>query len=73
MAQRSKGSRRRAPKCPDCRTALSHCHDTLVVHADGSVECTGGVNCEARVDRHGLVITCEELARCGCLEVLAAG
>ena len=73
MASRTKGSRRRAPKCPDCRTALSHCHDTLVVHADGTLECSKGVNYEARVDRHELIITCHELARCGCLDALAAG
>lgn len=73
MTPRAKRPGRSARDCPDCATLLSHCHDTLVEHADGSLECLGGPRCEERVDRHDLVVSCDELRRCGCLEPIAAG
>ena len=43
-----------------------HCHGTLVLHADGSVECEHEATCAADETQHDLWVTCDEL-RCGCL------
>lgn len=54
-------------RCPDCDVELDHCHDLLVQHADGSVECLGSVECHAEVGRHGWRMTCVEvIGDCGC-------
>lgn len=52
--------------CRDCSDDLDHCHDTLIVHVDGRVEC-GEAGCHAVVVRHSLVIPCADLGRgCAC-------
>lgn len=49
-----------------CGNDLDHCHGTLVLHADGTVECDEHATCEADEARHELWVTCDEL-RCGCV------
>lgn len=49
------------PAC--CGTDLDHCHETLVLHADGTVECDG--ECGLGELQHGLWLACDELG-CGC-------
>jgi hypothetical protein len=41
------------------------CQETLVLHADGTVECEGEGHCELDELRHELWVTCDEL-RCSC-------
>ena len=53
-----------APSC--CGTELAHCHGTLVLHADGTVECDGIDVCDADEAQHELWVSCDEL-RCGCV------
>jgi len=55
---------RRVPAC--CAAGTDHCHGTLVLHADGTVECEHEATCDADETRHELWVTCDEL-RCGCL------
>ena len=52
------------PAC--CASELAHCHGTLVLHADGSVECDGEATCEADEHQHELWVACDELG-CGCV------
>jgi hypothetical protein len=52
-------------ECRRCAATLLHCHDTLVRHDDGSVECCD-VTCTGDVELHDFVVTCDELA-CGCV------
>ena len=54
----------RAARC--CDAVLDHCHGTLVLHADGTLECEHQDECGADESRHELSVTCDEL-RCGCL------
>ena len=42
------------------------CHGTLVLHADGSVECDQAATCGGDELLHDLWVTCDEL-RCGCV------
>ena len=45
-------------KCPDCGLELDHCHGTLVVHEDRTLECTNPA-CELPdLLRHAFVIDC---------------
>jgi hypothetical protein len=59
---------RKSPTGPAacCGGDLDHCHGTLVLHADGTVECEEHATCDADEARHELWVTCDEL-RCGCL------
>jgi hypothetical protein len=44
--------------CPDCRSGIDHCHGTLVLHSDGTFECTDP-GCElGDTLRHAYVIDC---------------
>jgi hypothetical protein len=44
--------------CSDCRSGVDHCHGTLVMHADGTVDCTDAA-CElGDLIRHAFVIDC---------------
>ena len=52
------------PRC--CEQELAHCHGTLVLHADGTVECGEQATCEADDAQHGLWVACDELG-CGCV------
>ena len=42
------------------------CSETLVLHADGTVECEGEATCGLDEHAHDLWVTCDEL-RCGCV------
>ena len=45
-------------RCPDCGLDLDHCHGTLVVHGDRTLECTNPA-CELPdLLRHTFVIDC---------------
>ena len=57
--------RRGAPACRPCTTALHHCHETLVLHADGTAHCDDAGRCEAREDLHEWWVPCTDLG-CGC-------
>ncbi len=57
-----------AARCPDCAAGLDHCHGTLVLHSDGSVECTDLTCVVHDAERHVLVIRCTEIGPdCACL------
>ena len=44
--------------CPDCGLNVDHCHGTLVVHSDRSLDCTD-TTCEfPDLLRHELVVDC---------------
>jgi hypothetical protein len=42
------------------------CHETLVLHSDGTAECAGSEHCGCDELVHPLWISCHELA-CGCI------
>lgn len=52
------------PAC--CAGGLAHCHSTLVLHADGTVECDAEAFCRADEPQHELWVACDELG-CGCV------
>jgi hypothetical protein len=53
--------------CRPCAEALAHCHGTLVLHADGVLDCVEAV-CGADPSLHAWWVPCIELAaRCGCV------
>lgn len=55
------------PRCPACDAALTHCHATLVVHADGELDCEDHATCGAEAALHEWWVPCTELApQCGC-------
>lgn len=54
-----------APACATCRAGHEHCHTTLVVHADGVVECDDSLRCGGREDLHDWWLPCTDLG-CGC-------
>jgi hypothetical protein len=54
-------------RCGACASALAHCHATLVVHADGGVECEESGVCGADPALHEWWLACVELEpACGC-------
>lgn len=58
---------REGPRCPACAAALAHCHATLVVHADGDLDCEERGACGAEPALHEWWVPCTELApQCGC-------
>lgn len=53
--------------CGPCVAELAHCHATLVLHADGALDCPELEACGAQPDVHLWWISCTELASpCGC-------
>jgi hypothetical protein len=52
--------------CAGCAAGLAHCHDVLVLHADGTAECAGHPACDLHEAGHDHVVACTELERCGC-------
>ena len=53
--------------CRDCSDDTDHCHDTLIVHLDQTIECSGR-DCVATTLAHMHVTPCNELSpacRCG--------
>jgi hypothetical protein len=58
---------RKSPAVPACcADGLAHCHGTLVLHADGTVECDDVDACGADESQHELWVACDELG-CGCV------
>ena len=57
--------------CPDCAAGLDHCHGTLLLHADGTEECTSP-GCRGWWERHDHRLLCDELDRCFCAADLPA-
>jgi hypothetical protein len=55
--------------CVRCESNLEHCHGALVVHLDGSVDCTEPDCYDADRARHELVVDCDDTMfdGCGCL------
>jgi hypothetical protein len=54
-------------RCRAWAAALAHCHATLVVHADGVVDCEERATCGAEAALHEWWMPCTELApQCGC-------
>lgn len=52
--------------CDDCLRGLDHCHTTLVLHVDEWGECPDPA-CDARLDRHTLLVLCTDLdPHCTC-------
>ncbi|MFF0489421.1 hypothetical protein ACWDSJ_05270 [Nocardia sp. NPDC003482] len=57
--------------CLSCDAALDHCHGTLIVHSDRSVECTEPDCSDHDHTRHAFVVDCFDLAggcRCSVTE-----
>ena len=53
--------------CPDCGLHVDHCHGTLVVHSDRSLECTDAA-CELPdLLRHLFIIDCRAVLGGCCL------
>jgi hypothetical protein len=47
--------------CSDCRFGVDHCHGTLIVHAERTVECTDA-DCElGDLMRHAFILDCTAL------------
>jgi hypothetical protein len=42
--------------CPDCTHDLDHCHGTLVLRDDGTLECTDDACVDTGRERHVLVV-----------------
>jgi hypothetical protein len=58
-------------ECPLCNRGIEHCHGTLVVHSDGTAECTDMTCEDLYVDTHELVLECVQLVNgCVCVPVL---
>ncbi len=58
---------KKSPALPACCVeGLAHCHGTLVLHADGTLECEGESACGADESQHELWVACDELG-CGCV------
>ena len=54
------------PSCTTCAREQEHCHDTLIVHVDGTMECSGGT-CEIFVEVHEHLVPCDDvLPPCDC-------
>jgi hypothetical protein len=49
--------------CPDCAGGLDHCHGTLVLQTDGTVECTDGACTATGRERHDFVLAAEVAGR----------
>jgi hypothetical protein len=42
--------------CPDCSHDADHCHGTLVLAADGTLDCTDAECVDAGRERHELLV-----------------
>jgi hypothetical protein len=51
--------------CADCEGGWLHCHELLVVHADGTRACLGDPRCGAGPEAHEWRADCQE-AGCAC-------
>ncbi len=54
--------------CRDCTASVDHCHGTLVIHTEGSAECTEPDCIDLEYIRHTLVLDCSEVTGgCRCI------
>jgi len=44
--------------CSDCGLAVDHCHGTLIVHDDRTVDCTDAACDLPDLLRHGFIVDC---------------
>ena len=52
--------------CPECETAVAHCHGALIVHTTGELECTEA-GCSGRFEVHAWEAPCADvLGGCPC-------
>jgi hypothetical protein len=51
--------------CPECSAEQLHCHETLVLHADGTAECEGYPACGLDPAAHDLWMACAALEAWG--------
>ncbi|MCE7001405.1 hypothetical protein LWC34_00900 [Kibdelosporangium philippinense] len=57
-------------ECVLCSRGIDHCHGSLVVHSDGTAECTDITCLELGIGTHELVLECAQLTGgCECAEV----
>lgn len=52
-------ARGQLPHCGDCVREWSHCHDIVLVHVTGELECGNG-DCELVLDLHEHVVACAD-------------
>jgi hypothetical protein len=52
-------------RCFECDHGLACCHETSVLHGDGSTECLGDESCELRHELHRWIVGCDSLG-CAC-------
>jgi hypothetical protein len=52
-------------RCYECDNGLACCHETSVLHGDGSTECLGEEPCELRHELHRWTVLCVEVG-CSC-------
>jgi hypothetical protein len=58
--------------CSDCTGGQEHCHDALIVHADGTTECAAGPGCPPSAAIHTFRVSCDDIVppcRCAAVEV----
>lgn len=55
--------------CTDCTAPLDerheHCHEVVVQHTDGAMECAGG-RCRVDVRAHRFVVSCTDVGCAAC-------
>jgi hypothetical protein len=57
-------------ECRSCVADLDHCHGTLIMHVDGTADCTDFDCRDTDAVRHALRITCVEIdGGCACVVV----
>lgn len=55
--------------CTLCHADLDHCHDVLVLHLDGSVECSDR-SCEGQFESHEWATSCADMRwACDCSRI----
>lgn len=56
----------RAKACDDCAAYAEHCHGSLLIHRDGSLECSDDT-CDTPAESHEHVVDCFDVTPpCGC-------
>jgi hypothetical protein len=58
-------------ECSLCDQGIEHCHGTLVLHVDSSVECTDPLCEDLVVETHELLLECHQAGNgCECAAVV---
>lgn len=53
-------------RCLECERNWEHCHDAIVIHANGEFECSAPGSCRLTVEFHAIVIECADLSPACC-------